>query len=226
MEEALRELFTELIDGNMCSVEGDGLIIRFINEHLRDKPVENKMAEITKDFLKGTKIKVTPEQSEQVQKLAFGLGFKWADGSIEVSHTERPFMYLENSFRILADEECSDSFFERYPVTEIQFSDLFPGKQPAQMEQEGHEHTAPFIIEACDEIKELLLHKNRMYGNAAINPINIFSKASAEDYLNQQIDLKLSRIKNQQPDESEDTEQDLIGYLILKRVNKKLNESK
>lgn len=82
------------------------------------------------------------------------------------------------------------------------------------------------IIAACEEIKELLLYKNRMYGNAALNPINIFSKGTPEDYLNQQIDLKLSRIKNQQPDDREDAELDLIGYLILKRVNKALNKTK
>lgn len=83
--------------------------------------------------------------------------------------------------------------------------------------------TEDLIINTCSNIADLLLHKNRMYGNAALSPLNIFAKgATAEDYLNQQIDLKLSRIKNQQPDETEDSELDLIGYLILKQVHKKL----
>ena len=29
----------------------------------------------------------------------------------------------------------------------------------------------------CDDIKELLLYKNRKYGNSALEPIRVFSKA-------------------------------------------------
>ena len=39
-------------------------------------------------------------------------------------------------------------------------------------------HTQTLIAETCDEIKELLLDKNRKYGDSAVNPIRILSKSS------------------------------------------------
>ncbi len=70
----------------------------------------------------------------------------------------------------------------------------------------------------CDEIKELLLDKNRKYGDSAINPARIFSKADATEQLKVRIDDKLNRLKNLQEDETEDTVTDLIGYLILLKI--------
>lgn len=76
------------------------------------------------------------------------------------------------------------------------------------------------ISKECESIKELLLRKNDAYGNSFMFPINIFSKAEAIEQLNVRIDDKLNRIaKGTNKDKvQEDTEQDLIGYLILKRV--------
>ena len=48
----------------------------------------------------------------------------------------------------------------------------------------------------CDDIKELLLYKNQQYGDSALNPSRIFSKASAVEQLLVRIDDKLNRIKN------------------------------
>ncbi len=73
----------------------------------------------------------------------------------------------------------------------------------------------------CDEIKELLLDKNRKYGDSAINPARIFSKADATEQLKVRIDDKLNRLKNLQEDETEDTVTDLIGYLILLKIKMK-----
>ena len=74
------------------------------------------------------------------------------------------------------------------------------------------------IFKICDEIKEILLGKNRKYGDSAINPVRIFSKANPIEQINVRIDDKISRIKSAQDDDTEDAELDLIGYLILKRV--------
>ena len=71
------------------------------------------------------------------------------------------------------------------------------------------------IIETCDSIKELLLEKNRKYGNSALNPCRVFSKADSVEQLKVRIDDKLNRIKNEQNDEDEDVVKDLIGYLVL-----------
>ena len=81
------------------------------------------------------------------------------------------------------------------------------------------------IIETCDEIKELLIEKNRKYGDSAINPIRILSKSSNTEQILVRIDDKLNRIKNMQHDEDEDVITDLIGYLVLYKVAKKLNNN-
>ena len=75
------------------------------------------------------------------------------------------------------------------------------------------------IIKACDEICTLLVEKNAKYGNSALEPTRIFSKASTTEQLLVRIDDKLSRIKTtglEAPDE--DTLNDLIGYLILLKI--------
>jgi hypothetical protein len=76
------------------------------------------------------------------------------------------------------------------------------------------------IATVCDEIKDLLLEKNRKYGDSALNPVRIFSKASTIEQLYVRLDDKLSRIKNAQDDDLEDPVTDAIGYLVLLRVAK------
>lgn len=74
------------------------------------------------------------------------------------------------------------------------------------------------IIEVCDEIKNILLEKNRKYGDSALNPVRVFSKADVLEQINVRMDDKLSRISNQQDDEDEDVFADLLGYLVLRQV--------
>ncbi len=75
------------------------------------------------------------------------------------------------------------------------------------------------IIETCDDICKMLIEKNAKYGNSALEPVRVFSKASTTEQLLVRIDDKLSRIKTtgmEAPDE--DTLNDLIGYLILLKI--------
>lgn len=78
------------------------------------------------------------------------------------------------------------------------------------------------IVNACDEVKELLLTKNKEYGNSVAEPLSIFSDLTAEEQINVRIDDKLKRIHSVRRlgkmQIHEDTELDLIGYLILKRA--------
>lgn len=74
------------------------------------------------------------------------------------------------------------------------------------------------IARVCLDILEMLLEKNISYGNSALNPINIFSKASTGEQLNVRIDDKLNRLKNGSEYKDEDTVNDLIGYLLLHKV--------
>jgi len=76
------------------------------------------------------------------------------------------------------------------------------------------------IATVCDEIKELLLEKNRLYGDSATNPVRVFSKADPTEAILIRMDDKLSRIRNMNRDDSEDAYLDLLGYLVLYRVAK------
>jgi len=76
--------------------------------------------------------------------------------------------------------------------------------------------SADLIKEKCNSIRDLLLEKNKSYGDSAINPQNIFSRHGTEVLICSRIDDKLNRIKNQQENAfGEDVIQDLIGYLVL-----------
>jgi len=69
------------------------------------------------------------------------------------------------------------------------------------------------------EIRELLISKNLKYGNSALEPLGVFSKLSAKEGLLVRIDDKLKRIKNGSLDkDDEDVINDLIGYLVLLKI--------
>ena len=83
------------------------------------------------------------------------------------------------------------------------------------------------ITNTCNELKEFLILKNKAYGNSVLNPICIFSKLNSLEQINVRIDDKISRIARGHDYDEEDTELDLIGYLILKRIlHKKKKETK
>ena len=70
------------------------------------------------------------------------------------------------------------------------------------------------------EIGDLLKEKNKAYGNSALDPIRIFSKASTQEQLNVRIDDKLSRLARGNEYPGDDTINDLLGYLILLKMAK------
>lgn len=79
------------------------------------------------------------------------------------------------------------------------------------------------IRSECAAIADLLVKKNQDYGNSFADPVMIFSKSDPEEQINVRIDDKLKRLMNRgDKNISEDTEADLIGYLILKRVYRKI----
>tara|TARA_R110000744_G_scaffold34230_13_gene80014 strand:+ start:2090 stop:2518 length:429 start_codon:yes stop_codon:yes gene_type:complete len=79
----------------------------------------------------------------------------------------------------------------------------------------------------CNEIRDLLVEKNEAYGDSAIEPENIFSKLDNAQGICARIDDKLSRIKNTGLDDAtEDTLDDLIGYLVLLKIARDNNKHK
>ena len=87
--------------------------------------------------------------------------------------------------------------------------------------------TEELIKEVGREIVMLLIEKNKAYGDTANHPPQIFSKLSAREGILARIDDKLSRIKNKGlNDLTEDRVADLIGYLILYKVQVRKEENK
>jgi len=81
---------------------------------------------------------------------------------------------------------------------------------------------AYYLREEMIDNENMLLDKNRKYGNSALEPMRVFSRQDALSQLDVRIDDKLSRIRSRQDDDTEDAELDLLGYLILKRVAKRM----
>lgn len=71
-----------------------------------------------------------------------------------------------------------------------------------------------------DDLAALLIAKNQAYGNSALDPVRIFSRADVVEQLLVRIDDKLSRLARGSVAD-EDVERDLMGYLVLLRVARK-----
>jgi hypothetical protein len=75
------------------------------------------------------------------------------------------------------------------------------------------------LDKVTEKVTNLLKEKNAAYGNSALNPANIFSKLDAVESLLVRMDDKIMRIKNKGiNDKTEDTVDDLIGYLLLLKM--------
>jgi len=85
--------------------------------------------------------------------------------------------------------------------------------------------TEELIKEVARDVVLLLLQKNNAYGDTANNPPQIFSKLSAKEAILARLDDKLSRVKTKGvTDDVEDTILDIIGYLILYKVQVRKEE--
>lgn len=80
--------------------------------------------------------------------------------------------------------------------------------------------TQTHISIICDDIKELLISKNQKYGDSALNPSRIFSKADPIEQLLVRIDDKLNRIQKGAGliANDEDVLMDLMGYMVLLKI--------
>lgn len=78
------------------------------------------------------------------------------------------------------------------------------------------------IYDACHEIAHMLIKKNKSYGNSALNPVRVFSKAGPKEQLYVRIDDKLNRLMKGTEYPGDNDIDDLIGYLILLKVAKSI----
>lgn len=72
----------------------------------------------------------------------------------------------------------------------------------------------------CTDISVMLQEKNTAYGDSALDPVRIFSKANAIEQLLVRIDDKLSRFARGTDYPGDNDIDDLIGYLVLLKIAK------
>ena len=75
----------------------------------------------------------------------------------------------------------------------------------------------------CTSLADMLVAKNRAYGNSALSPLRIFSKADPQEQIRVRLDDKLSRLARGSA-AGEDVVLDMLGYLILLRVAGRMSE--
>lgn len=83
------------------------------------------------------------------------------------------------------------------------------------------ELTQEMIEMECEALAQMLIAKNKAYGDSAINPVRIFSQADPVEQIKVRLDDKLSRLSRGSA-AGEDVELDLLGYLILLRVARRM----
>lgn len=73
------------------------------------------------------------------------------------------------------------------------------------------------FIDKCRKLAETLIDKNRAYGNSALSPLRIFSKASNTEQIRVRLDDKISRLSRGKNTGRvpEDTLLDFAGYAVL-----------
>ncbi len=142
--------------------------------------------------------------------------------------------------RPMTDEELIAADWTQDPLTKMWTKEIGGGKIPiysrpglpdAAKEALGinknYTKTQLRIQYECRELGAMLISKNRKYGDSLFNPPGVFSKAGTFELINSRLDDKLSRLKQgdvMEADRAED-EEDIIGYLMLKRVYRALEGS-
>jgi len=82
------------------------------------------------------------------------------------------------------------------------------------------------VMEQAEAVASMLIDKNKRYGNSALDPVRIFSKADAVEQIKVRIDDKLSRIARGDADDDEDPIDDLLGYFILLKLALKMERQR
>jgi len=81
--------------------------------------------------------------------------------------------------------------------------------------------TEEAIKKECDRLAEMLISKNRSYGNSALDPCRIFSKSDNVEQLKVRIDDKLSRFLRGNEFPGDNDIDDLMGYMVLLSIAQK-----
>lgn len=80
------------------------------------------------------------------------------------------------------------------------------------------------ILDVCVDLAEFLMEKNKAYGDSALKPVRILSRADPAEQIRIRMDDKLSRLVRGEAG-GEDAMEDLVGYWVLMRVAEKRKEN-
>lgn len=136
-----------------------------------------------------------------------GVAIAFEDGAVFVRRwdTDSPRLY-ESLDEAMA--EHSDCEARRMPAT----APTTPSAEEVRAD----------IEEVCAMLAKMLVEKNQAYGNSVLDPVRLFSKVTAIEGAFVRVDDKLSRLVRGHEYPEDDTFRDLIGYLILILVGKRL----
>lgn len=81
------------------------------------------------------------------------------------------------------------------------------------------------VRQITTELADMLIAKNKSYGNSALDPVRVFSQSDTAEQIRVRIDDKLSRLQRGNA-HNEDTILDLMGYLVLLRIAEAAKEAK
>lgn len=71
------------------------------------------------------------------------------------------------------------------------------------------------ILSTCIDLAVFLAGKNAAYGNSALDPVRVFSKAGPKEQILVRMDDKISRLMRGGAYPGDDDLKDLLGYLLL-----------
>lgn len=71
------------------------------------------------------------------------------------------------------------------------------------------------VTRILDGVADIVIQKNLAYGDSALNPIRVFSRADRMEQLYTRLDDKLSRVQKGHEYPGDDTIRDIIGYCTL-----------
>lgn len=105
-------------------------------------------------------------------------------------------------------------------MIEIDYADMFRTTNP-EADWQPLTETQRAILSECNRVANMLIQKNRAYGNSALEPVRIFSNSDAIEQLKVRIDDKLSRFMRGTDYPNDNDLDDLMGYLVLLSIAQK-----
>lgn len=132
-------------------------------------------------------------------------------------------LYSESNPEPSGDYSCelvTDTPAEHFAKTAAKFTnDPLSTEDIEQLktlgEQLGISSFEQNVRRILDGVADTIVAKNLSYGDAALNPIRVFSKADRMEQLYTRLDDKLSRVQKGHEYPGDDTIRDIIGYCTL-----------